>query len=359
MKRVFLFILCAVMLLLGAACSEPNNHFDPDADKPLAPSTTTTEKVTTTATTSDKGPPPDSGKLICTIIDDDAMSLSNVNKFKYVCDQSGIKAAVATLTERWDETEPLAYDNAAGLKSFLHQMQDEGFDILFHAYHQGGSNVYGEDCWRDINNISDFPDRYDETERQCREDMEKGLQMMRAEGFNTDFWVTPESCNHSLIVKLAKEYGFKARFTGGEIFNSNKARHTYISTLGKTVRQDTSRYFIYRQTLNHLSSFEGDLEKAKTSFYAQVKEVAEQCTKEGQGWLVLMTHFQKWGNGKNSYQVSDNALACFQDTVQKLKDLGYEFMTVSEAWEYVEPIYRFYDPSETTTDASQTTTTIP
>lgn len=54
------------------------------------------------------------------------------------------------------------------------------------------------------------------------------------------------------------------------------------------------------------------------------------------GWLILMTHFATWGD-------STAEATRFNDMINYIKGLGFEFMTLGEAWEIRKPIYDIDD----------------
>lgn len=223
-------------------------------------------------------------KLICTIVDDDAVGATNLGKLKDACDLAGVKATVATITSLWE--------NSDYLLNYLQTMEQEGYEVVLHAYSQASG-----DAWSTHEIVG------------CTADLAKGVQMMRKNGFRTDFWVTPDNMDTDEIRHLARKFGFKARLTGKNTYNGNGL--------------DISRYDVKRCSLHH--SDEGG-----TLTLDELKEIAVECA-NNMGWLVIMTHFQNWEEGNYDR---------FTETVEYLKGLGYEFMTLSEAWTYREPIFR-------------------
>lgn len=236
-------------------------------------------------------------KLICTIIDDDTIDTASVLRFKAALDANGIKGTLATLT--------IGYERDANLKPTLLQMERQGHHVVLHGYSQ----------------IAEYqrPDENGNIEK-CEEDFVHGLQDMLAAGFcNPKFWVSPYGSSQDSIQRIARRWGMQAMCASHNTYNTMDGR--------------SGRYNLCRCALNERDSDPNDPNETYTSSMAEIKAIAEEAA-ENHGWLILMTHFSNWTDGEHSR---------FDEFVTYAKGLGFEFMTLGEAWDYRKPIYDLSD----------------
>ena len=220
---------------------------------------------------------------IATFIDDDAVSLENVEKYVAACYAAEIKGTIATLTNKWEYNKRLL--------DALKAAEREGHNIIIHAYSQDIGDHWTEKNF-DI--------------EACTEDLIHGMQMMAEAGFlNYKYWATPSSTDNEQLRSLARKVGIECRFIGNNWANDGT--------------HPINRYKIYRVSL----TISDDGASIKMS---EIKDLAKECYTNN-GWFIIMTHFA------NENAAGDYA-ARLLDLADYLKDLGYNIMNVSEAWSY-------------------------
>lgn len=236
-------------------------------------------------------------RLICTVIDDDTTDTASVLRFKAALDANGIKGTLAALT--------VNFARDTDLKDTLLGMERQGHQVVLHGYSQ----------------IAEYQDPDAEGNPEiCEDNFVHGLQDMLAAGFgNPRFWVTPYgSCQESLQ-RIARRWGMHAICA---------THNTYNTTDGSE-----GRYNLNRCALNERDSDPTDPEETYTSSMAELKAIAQEAA-ENNGWLILMTHFANWTDGDHSR---------FDEFITFAEALGFEFMTLGEAWDYRKPIYDLND----------------
>ena len=223
---------------------------------------------------------------ILTIIDDDAISVDQVEKFTAACESVDVRGTLACLTNCWNEN-PLILDA-------LKKAEEKGHNVVIHAYSQNPG-----DCWS--------TEGYDLDE--CTKNLVKGMRMMQEAGFsNYKYWVTPFNMDSDEIRSLARFTGCNCRFFGGG--HANTIYDPY----------EIDRYGIYRvgvagRTVEELEAFVDDCYNKK-------------------GWLVFMTHF---------YANPEEIAEILTTVVSYAKEKGFMVATAPEAWSYRKSIYDLAD----------------
>ena len=199
-------------------------------------------------------------KKICCIVDDDTTSIAAVQRLQTACDEAGIKATMACLT--------INLERHTGLADTLLAMEQDGFQVVLHAHTQTGWEDE-TDFWRD-------PDTYPAA---CEADMVQGLQIMQKTGFtNFRFWVTPYCKDGQIVQRMARKWGMECLLAGGNTYEP--ANDTY------------GRYAIRRAAF-------GPNDADSSISMAQLQAIAQEAAQDN-GWLVIMTHFEKWEGSENT-----------------------------------------------------------
>ena len=220
---------------------------------------------------------------IATFIDDDAVSVENVEKYIAACEAAEIKGTIATLTNKWEHNK--------NILNALKAAERKGHNIIIHAYSQ---------------NIGDHwtVDNFDI--EACTEDLIHGMQMMAEAGFiNYKFWATPSNTDNEQLRSLARKVGVECKIIGNNWVNDGT--------------HPINRYKIYRVSL----TVSDDVASIKLS---EIKELAKECY-ENNGWIIIMTHFA------NENAAGDYA-SRLMEISDYMKELGYKIMNISEAWSY-------------------------
>ena len=220
---------------------------------------------------------------IATFIDDDAVSVENVEKYIAACEAAEIKGTIATLTNKWEHNK--------NILNALKAAERKGHNIIIHAYSQ---------------NIGDHwtVDNFDI--EACTEDLIHGMQMMAEAGFiNYKFWATPSNTDNEQLRSLARKVGVECKIIGNNWANDGT--------------HPINRYKIYRVSL----TVSDDVASIKLS---EIKELAKECY-ENNGWIIIMTHFA------NENAAGDYA-SRLMEISDYMKELGYKIMNISEAWSY-------------------------
>ena len=229
-------------------------------------------------------------KKICCIVDDDTIDTECVTLFRDACNASGIKGTLATLTYNWTKD--------TDLKNTLLSMEREGFRTIIHAFSQ-------VDAWNDPETNAAV----------CESNLVQGMQDMQAAGFlDFRYWATPYCKDTAGIQSMARKWGLKCALAGGNTYEP--ADDTY------------GRYALRRAAF-------GPSDADSSISLAEIQTVAREAAQNG-GWLIVMTHFEAWRDAGGDY-------TRFTSLIDYLKGLGYEFMTVSEAWSHRKAVYDVFD----------------
>lgn len=228
---------------------------------------------------------------ICCIIDDDTMTVADVEAFASLMETNGIRGTLATLTKKW-ETE-------SGLEAKLHELETRGHQVVLHGYAQ----------------ISAYRDAvaFDDANYKLAEaDFAKGLSDMLSSGFcNPKYWVTPYGVSQNCMQRLAKKWGMKCLVT--------TAKTEYNGTDGKYTRWELQRSGLNPADTGALS-------------YQGLLDLADSCAANN-GWLIVNTHIYDWTNGYDR----------INDFITHCKNKGFEFLTLGEAMEIRWPVYNWYE----------------
>lgn len=223
---------------------------------------------------------------ILTCIDDDAISVDQVEKFTAACESVGIRGTLACITSSWE--------NDPKILEALKKAEEKGHNAVIHAYSQ-----HPGDCWS--------LEGYDPDE--CMKNLVKGMRMMQEAGFsNYKYWVTPFNRDSEDMRKIARNTGCNCRFYGGG--HANTIYDNY----------EIDRYGIYRV---------GIVERTKE----EIQAIIDDCY-DKKGWLVFITHF---------YEKPDETAVKFADAVSYAKEKGFMVATAPEAWSYRKAIYDLAD----------------
>ncbi len=223
---------------------------------------------------------------ILTCIDDDAISVDQVEKFTAACESVGIRGTLACITSSWE--------NDPKILEALKKAEEKGHNAVIHAYSQ-----HPGDCWS--------LEGYDPDE--CMKNLVKGMRMMQEAGFsNYKYWVTPFNRDSEDMRKIARNTGCNCRFYGGG--HANTIYDNY----------EIDRYGIYRV---------GIVERTKE----EIQAIIDDCY-DKKGWIVFITHF---------YEKPDETAVKFADAVSYAKEKGFMVATAPEAWSYRKAIYDLAD----------------
>ncbi len=221
-----------------------------------------------------------------TCIDDDAISVDQVEKFTAACESVGVRGTLACITSSW-ESDP-------SILKALKAAEERGHNAVIHAYSQRPG-----DCWS--------LEGYDPDE--CMKNLVKGMRMMQEAGFsNYKYWVTPFNRDSEDMRKIARNTGCNCRFFGGG--HANTIYDNY----------EIDRYGIYRVGID---------ERTEEEIHA----IIDGCY-DKKGWLVFITHF---------YENPDEIAVKFTDAVEYAKEKGFMVATAPEAWSYRKAIYDLAD----------------
>lgn len=234
---------------------------------------------------------------ILTIIDDDTLSLYQVDTFYAICEMMGIKGTYAVITDKLNTVD--------GLKERLHQYENNGYQMITHCREQKRYLL----------------DRDDEGLTKTYDNISTAKKMMGIEGFkNSDYWVSPYGMHDDYSRKIAKELGFKCLISV-----------TQLTYEGYTPYYD--RWFIPRMELY-------PTDKTGNQTLEDIKKQIDQCV-ETNGWLLVCTHLSQWPK-----EDINTGYQRIKEMIQYAKDSGMTAMTLSEAFEYWKPIYEYYENKE-------------
>lgn len=258
-------------------------------------------------------------KLIITVIDDDTQNVASIEALKDLCDANEIKCTMATLADKWE--------NTPALLALLKEMESEGHHIAYHAYSQD-SAPGGLVPWTD----------FDEREEFYTANFVKGLRMVHEQGFlNSDFWVTPSGQATLRQQALAKKFGMKALIMAHLGINLNTANNIILASHADTSHEldyrDCSRWNLVRVNFpfNDTTIPGWTIDKLNSITARGVEHGA---------WIILISHSYQWIAHPEDFPDYESR---FADYVTYAQSLGYEFMTLGEAWEYKKSIYDLFD----------------
>ena len=226
-------------------------------------------------------------KPIITFCDDDTATVESVTRYHDACERNGIKGCYAMLD--------CQLSKITELKDLLLSYERQGYHCVTHGYTQG--SFYLNDSNRDLS--------------LCEDDLIHSQQSFANYGF-TDYkyWCTPYGVADDDIRNLAKKWGFKCAISSG-----NSDFNTSEEKLG--------RFALRRCTLNN--NAEGLIEMKSRV------DAAAACN----GWLIITTHMaeEQWVSNQD----------VFDELVAYAKEKGMVPMTINQAWQLREPIYRLYE----------------
>ncbi len=221
-----------------------------------------------------------------TCIDDDAISVDQVEKFTAACESVGVRGTLACITSCWESNPSII--NA------LKAAEEKGHNAVIHAYNQ-----HPGDCWS--------LEGYDPEE--CTKNLVKGMRMMEEAGFsNYKYWVTPFNRDSEDMRKLARITGCNCRFIG----------EGHANTIYDPFEID--RYGIYRIGI-------------MSRTIEEIEAIIDDCY-DKKGWLVFITHF---------YDEPEETAKKFTTVVSYAKTKGFMVATAPEAWSYRKAIYDLAD----------------
>lgn len=237
-------------------------------------------------------------RYLITVIDDDASNDDFVTKFHDACLHNGIKGDYAVQT--------LPMDNGLTSVEKLLTYEAEGFGMLAHCHTQ--QEYFYNDNRRDL--------------AACRENIVTMLRKMRQHGFvNYDYWITPYGSYDRGMQEIARYTGMKCLASIGQSLHNSYT--------------NTDRYFIRRMgfspadpSANGYGSLAGT--KATIDTFVQGG---------GMGWLILVTHFNEWGDITWDSTLDANGhpvgYARFNELIQYAKGRGCKFVSFSEGYSYM------------------------
>lgn len=240
-------------------------------------------------------------RFLVTVIDDDTSNDDYVTKFYEACMHNGIKGDYAVQT--------LPLDSGLTSVDLLRAYEADGFGMLAHCHTQ--QEYFYNDSRRDL--------------AACRENIVTMLRKMQEYGFvNYDYWITPYGSFDRGMQEIARYTGMKCLVSIGQTLHNSYT--------------NTDRYFIRRTGIsptdpnaNGYGSMAGT--KATIDTFVQGG---------GMGWLILVTHFNDWGNlewddtaDENGYPVG---YARFNELIQYAKGKGCKFVSFSEGYSYMKDV---------------------
>ena len=198
---------------------------------------------------------PQNMPLLVSFVDDDAVNDTFVDRYYQACKHNGVYGAYAVQTYL---LPTLNVDNM--LKYEL-----EGFGMLTHCRKQG--NEYR------LLNEGDY--------EYCLKDLGTAIRTMKDAGFITfNHFVIPYGTKDERVRSLARTFGMEsAMSTADEDFNKH---------------YDDDEYYIKRVALEAKQTGEKSVD--------EVKDYIDKMVSEGQGWLIITTHFcDNWSTSGNRW----------------------------------------------------------
>ena len=234
----------------------------------------------------------DPPRKICTIIDDGATSAA-VQRFYDALRAKGVKGNFAVLTSSFTQ------DNT--LKNILLTMERAGFQVVLHGY----------------SDLTAYEDLTSETNLSlCEDDLVHAIQDLQKAYFsNFRFWIYPNGSCGKEIQALARKWGMEAGIAIGNQAN--------------TANTSDGKYHLKRFALDERDSI-GASDPDGYTMTLQNLKASIQGASEHNDWVIIRTQFSNWSDG--NYQR-------IHEIIDYARSLGYEFMTLGEAWSYQKSMY--------------------
>lgn len=233
---------------------------------------------------------------VISFIDDDTSSKADVERYAAVFDAKGVVGNYAVM--------PYSIESrtSENLDTVLLNLEKRGYGMLYHCYHQNGSN-------------SDSPGAfYLETYRNmvlAEDDFMTGWRKFLQYGFtNGNFWVAPYGVNDLQMQALAKRHGMRCLIS--------MSNDRYISPSSGFNRWNIPRISV-----------------SPSSNVAHYQNTVDACVADG-GWLVVCTHANSWGSGTDVDTKVANA-------IQYALDAGMVVKSFPEAFEDYMAVFDLYD----------------
>ena len=232
-------------------------------------------------------------KKICTIIDDDTTSTAAVQRFCEALRAKGITGSIAVLTNFFTKENTL--------KNILVTMERAGFQMVLHGYED-------LDAYADPGTEGNLA--------LCEDDLVHGIQDLQKANFaNFRFWVYPKGACGEQIQALARKWGMEAGIALGDQAN--------------TMNTADGKYHLKRFALEERDSTGPNDPDGYTTTLAGLKASILAASAQND-WVIIRTHFANWTDGEYSR---------IHELIDYAQGLGYEFMTLGEAWTYRKGLY--------------------
>lgn len=232
-------------------------------------------------------------RKICTIIDDDASSTAAIQRFHDALSPKDVKGCFAVLTNNFTKENTL--------KNTLFTMERAGFQVLLHGY----SDLAAYENPTTPANLA-----------LCEDDLVHGIQDLQKAYFsNFRFWVYPSGSCSAEIQTLAKKWGMQAGIAIGNEANTSNT--------------EDGKYHLKRLALEERDSTGANDPDGYTTTLQGLKASILEASRQND-WVIIKTQFANWadGNFQRIHEIIDYA-----------RSLGYEFMTMGEAWYYRKEFY--------------------
>ena len=232
-------------------------------------------------------------RKICTIIDDDASSTAAVQRFHDALSPKDVKGCFAVLTNNFTKENTL--------KNTLITMERAGFQVLLHGY----SDLAAYKNPTTPANLA-----------LCEDDLVHGIQDLQKAYFsNFQFWVYPSGSCGEEIQALAKKWDMQAGIAIGNETNTSDT--------------EDGKYHLKRLALEERDSTGANDPDGYTTTLQGLKASILEASRQND-WVIIKTQFANWtdGNFQRIHEIIDYA-----------RSLGYEFMTMGEAWHYRKEFY--------------------
>jgi hypothetical protein len=179
---------------------------------------------------------------IISFVDDDTLTVANVQLAHTNWTNAGIKGVFACITKKLGDQ--------VGLSDLLNTYEKEGHQCVYHCYDQiGDYYTTGRDT------------------AIVENDFVRGLKDMQLSGFsNWKYWVTPGGAHDEWLRRLAMKWGMKGLFNAKGSYNS-------LDT--------TNRFDITRQKIDGLVD--------GTTSLQTIKNIIDGCINNN-GWLIMYSH---------------------------------------------------------------------
>ena len=232
-------------------------------------------------------------RKICTIIDDDASSTAAIQRFHDALSPKNVKGCFAVLTNNFTKENTL--------KNTLITMERAGFQVLLHGY----SDLAAYENPTTPANLA-----------LCEDDLVHGIQDLQKAYFsNFRFWVYPSGSCGAEMQALAKKWDMQAGIAIGNEANTSDTKD--------------GKYHLKRLALEERDSTGANDPDGYTTTLQGLKASILEASRQND-WVIIKTQFANWtdGNFQRIHEIIDYA-----------RSLGYEFMTMGEAWYYRKELY--------------------